>query len=89
MYQYNLANRFEDVASQHSDRVALWFSRDQQITYASLNKQANRVARLLLDRGAKKSGVVCISGEKSPGSVVPSTCHRSPMRGCPVQSSGE
>jgi D-alanine--poly(phosphoribitol) ligase subunit 1 len=67
MYQYNLGNRFEDVALQHGDRIALWFSHDDQITYANLNRHANRIARLLLDRGAKKAGVVCISGEKSAG----------------------
>jgi D-alanine--poly(phosphoribitol) ligase subunit 1 len=67
MYQYNLAKRFEDVASQHSEQVALWFSNDQQITYADLNKYANRTARLLLDRGVKKADVVCINGEKSAG----------------------
>src|SRR3954451_12960523 len=65
MYQYNLANRFEDVASQHADQIALWFSHDQQITFANLNQLANGIARLLLDRGAKKGAVVCISGEKS------------------------
>lgn len=67
MYHYNLASRFEHVASQQSDRIALWFNHNQQITYAELNKQANRIARLLFDRGAKKASVVCISGEKSPG----------------------
>lgn len=67
MYQYNLAYRFEHVASQHGNQIALWFSNDQQITYANLDQLANRVARLLLERGAKKSDVVCISGEKSLG----------------------
>jgi D-alanine--poly(phosphoribitol) ligase subunit 1 len=67
MYQYNLANRFEDVASQHADQIALWFSENNQLTYANLNQLANRIARLLLDRGAKKGAVVCISGEKSAG----------------------
>jgi D-alanine--poly(phosphoribitol) ligase subunit 1 len=67
MYQYNLANRFEDVASQHGDQIALWFSHNHQVTYANLNKHANRIARLLLDRGAKKTCVVCICGEKSSG----------------------
>ena len=65
MYQYNLANRFEDVVSQHADRIALWFNHDHQITYADLNHRANRIARLLVDRGAKKGVVVCISGEKT------------------------
>src|SRR5262245_20621204 len=67
MYQYNLAKRFEDVASQRGDQIALWFSDDQQITYANLNQLANRTARWLLDRGVKKTDVVCINGEKSAG----------------------
>ena len=65
MYEYNLAIRFQEVASQHGDRTAIWFSENNQITYAELNQTANRIARFMIERGAKKGDVVCLSGEKS------------------------
>src|SRR5690242_3218845 len=65
MYEYNLAIRFESVVSQHGDRTAIWFGKDEQVTYAELNQTANRIARFLLARGVKQGDVVAISGEKS------------------------
>ena len=66
MYEYNLAIRFQEVASKRRDHPAIWFNRDNQISYTKLNQLANRIARLLLERGAKKGDVICLSGEKSP-----------------------
>jgi D-alanine--poly(phosphoribitol) ligase subunit 1 len=65
MYEYNLAIRFEAVVSQYGDRTALWFSKDEQVSYAELNQLANRTARLLAQRGLVKTDVVSISGQKS------------------------
>ncbi len=65
MYEYNLAIRFQAVVSQHGDRTAIWFSKDDQISYAELNNLANRIARYLSQRGLKKTDVVSISGQKS------------------------
>ena len=65
MYEYNLAIRFQDVVSQHGDRTAIWFSKDEQVSYAELNQLANRTARLLAQRGLVKTDVVSISGQKS------------------------
>src|SRR6476659_5129626 len=65
MYEYNLAIRFEAVVSQHGDRTALWFSKDEPVTYAELNRFANRTARRLSARGVKKEDVVAIPGNKS------------------------
>jgi D-alanine--poly(phosphoribitol) ligase subunit 1 len=65
MYEYNLAIRFEAVVSEHGDRTALWFSNDEQVSYAELSRAANRVARLLVRRGVKNGDVVSISGNKS------------------------
>jgi len=65
MYEYNLAIRFEAVVSQHGDRTALWFSKDESVTYAELNRFANRTARRLSARGVKKEDVVAIPGNKS------------------------
>ena len=65
MYEYNLAIRFQAVVSQHGDRTAIWFSKDDQVSYAELNNLANRTARYLAQRGLKKTDVVSISGQKS------------------------
>lgn len=65
MYEYNLAIRFQEVASRRGDHPAIWFHQDRQITYAELNKLANRIARLLINQGAKKGDVVCLAGEKT------------------------
>ena len=65
MYEHNLAIRFQAVVSQNGDRAAIWFSRDEHVTYADLNNLANRIARFLAQRGLKKTDVVSISGQKS------------------------
>lgn len=65
MYEYNLAIRFEAVVSQHGDRTAIWFSKDEHVSYAELNEVANRTVRFLAARGVKKEDVVSISGNKS------------------------
>jgi len=65
MYDYNLAIRFEAVVSKYGDRTAIWFSKDEQVSYAELNALANRMARFLLARGVKKEDVVAIPGKKS------------------------
>src|SRR5215211_1159990 len=65
MYEYNLALRFQEVASRRGDQPAIWLSHDNQLTYTELNQLANRIARLLIEHGAKKGDVICLSGEKS------------------------
>lgn len=65
MYEYNLAIRFQAVVSQHGDRTAISFSKNEHVSYAELNKLANRTARFLAQRGIKKTDVVSISGKKS------------------------
>ena len=65
MYEYNLAIRFEAVVSQHAERTAIWFGKDEHASYAELNRVANQTARFLAARGVKKEDVVSISGNKS------------------------
>lgn len=65
MYEYNLAIRFERVAAEYPGETALWLSRDSTISYAELNKLANRIARLLSLKGVSAEDVVCISGRKT------------------------
>lgn len=64
-YQYNLAIRFQETAAQHGERIAIWFSDKEKISYADLNKLANRTARFLSARGAERGEVICLSGEKT------------------------
>lgn len=65
MYEYNLGIRFQRVAGERSQDIAIWFNEHETTTYLSLNKLANRIARLLLERSVAAEEVVCLSGEKS------------------------
>ncbi len=65
MYEYNLAIRFQEVASKRRDHPAIWLTKDHHLSYSELNQLGNRIARLLLDHGAKKRDVVCLAGEKT------------------------
>lgn len=69
-YRYNLAIRFEEIASRNGERIAIWFSDEEQTSYAELNKLANRAARFLIGRGVKQGDVICLSGEKSLNTFV-------------------
>jgi D-alanine--poly(phosphoribitol) ligase subunit 1 len=64
MYRYNLGIKFEEVAKKYAKNIALKFSKSHTISYDELNKWANQIARLMLDRGIKQKDVVCISGNK-------------------------
>lgn len=64
MYTYNLALHFQEVATKHASRTALWFSREEEYAYAELNELANRLARFLLQEGITRGDVVAISGKK-------------------------
>ncbi|HEY6119804.1 MAG TPA: amino acid adenylation domain-containing protein [Pyrinomonadaceae bacterium] len=64
-YEYNLGIRFQHVVDERSDKVALWFNPHETYDYLGLNKLANRIARLLLQRKVAAGDVVCLSGEKS------------------------
>ena len=65
MYKYNLAIRFQNIVEKYPQRASLWFSEREAYTYLDLNRHANRMARLLLQRGLTSGDVVCISGLKS------------------------
>lgn len=67
MYEYNLGLRFQRVADECPRRTALWFDEDKTTSYQELNNLANQMARFLVERGVASGDVVCISGEKSPG----------------------
>jgi D-alanine--poly(phosphoribitol) ligase subunit 1 len=64
MYDYNLALRFQKIAAHNAERAAITFAPEDHVSYSELNKLANQMARLLIERGAEKGNVVCLSGEK-------------------------
>lgn len=63
-YAYNLALRFREVARLHAGRPALRLGPAETTSYAELDAHSNRVARLLLDLGAREGHVVAIGGDK-------------------------
>ncbi|MCU1268252.1 MAG: hypothetical protein JWM21_4570 [Acidobacteria bacterium] len=65
MYEYNLAIRFERIAEEYPLEIALWLDQQTRISYGELNKLANRLARLLREKGVRAEDVVCISGHKT------------------------
>jgi nonribosomal peptide synthetase DhbF len=56
----SIARRFEEQAALNPDRVAIT-SGNRQITYAQLNSRANRLARLLIARGAGPESLIAIT----------------------------
>jgi D-alanine--poly(phosphoribitol) ligase subunit 1 len=65
MYEYNLGIRFQRVANERAQDVALWFNENEATTFRELNTLANRIARLLLERGVEAGDIACLSGKKS------------------------
>lgn len=61
---FNLAQKFEHVCAQFSDRLALKFYGTGECTYAELNELANRISHDLVRGGIQPGDVICIEGEK-------------------------
>ncbi|NTV89091.1 MAG: amino acid adenylation domain-containing protein, partial [Clostridiales bacterium] len=55
---------FEAAAEQKKNDVAVVFN-EQTITYDELNKKANKIARLLREKGVKNNTIVAILAERS------------------------
>ncbi|WP_280441974.1 non-ribosomal peptide synthetase/type I polyketide synthase [Nocardia brasiliensis] len=55
-----IATLFENRVAQHANGTALSVSGEGEITYTALNQQANRLARLLVSRGAGPERVVAL-----------------------------
>ncbi|MFG3510024.1 amino acid adenylation domain-containing protein [Streptomyces sp. NPDC047821] len=64
-----LTGLLESAARNHSDAVAV-ISADDKLTYADLHERANRLARLLLDRGAGPESVVGLLLPRGAGTLV-------------------
>jgi non-ribosomal peptide synthetase component F len=59
---------FEEKARAVPDHTALVFH-DQHLTYWELNRHANRLARLLREKGAGPDSVAAVMVERSPGMI--------------------
>jgi amino acid adenylation domain-containing protein len=55
---------FEQQVEQHADRIAA-VCEGQTLTYRELNTRANRIARRLVERGARAETIVALLGERS------------------------
>ncbi|MFG3009587.1 amino acid adenylation domain-containing protein [Streptomyces cinerochromogenes] len=64
-----LTDLLESAARSHSDAVAV-IGADDMLTYAELHARANRLARLLLDRGAGPESVVGLLLPRCAGALV-------------------
>ncbi|WP_158103132.1 non-ribosomal peptide synthetase, partial [Streptomyces tricolor] len=65
----HLVALFEERAARTPDATAVVFE-DTALTYAELNAEANRVARLLIERGAGPEGLVALALPRSADLVV-------------------
>ncbi|WP_438296113.1 amino acid adenylation domain-containing protein [Streptomyces sp. HUAS TT7] len=64
-----LTDLLENAARSHCDAVAV-IGADDKLTYAELHERANRLARLLLDRGAGPESVVGLLLPRCAGTLV-------------------
>ncbi|WP_051124611.1 non-ribosomal peptide synthetase [Amycolatopsis benzoatilytica] len=64
-----LAELLEAVAVPHSGRIAVRCG-DESLTYAELHERANRLARVLVDRGVGPENLVAVALPRTVGTVV-------------------
>ncbi len=62
---YTVADRFEECAQQYPDRIFL-ICEDVEISFAELNRQANRYAHVALESGIKPGDVGAVMIENRP-----------------------
>ncbi len=60
---------FEEQAERTPENIALTFEK-QKLTYRALNKRANRLARVLREKGVKPDTIVAMIAERSPEMII-------------------
>ncbi|AYF73656.1 amino acid adenylation domain-containing protein [Nocardia yunnanensis] len=66
---HTLSSRFDRAVTAHAHRVAVCFG-DERLTYAELDRRANRLARRLIDTGAGPESLVAVLLPRSAELVV-------------------
>jgi D-alanine--poly(phosphoribitol) ligase subunit 1 len=64
-YYTDAAQIFADVVRRYPGQAALVWSTAEVTTYDELDRLSNRIARLLVDRGARKRDPICLCLEKT------------------------
>ena len=65
----NAVELFEQQAAQNPHKICLKYA-GEEFTFAALNRQANRLASYLLDKGIARETPVAICFERSPGFLI-------------------
>ncbi|MDZ7375500.1 MAG: amino acid adenylation domain-containing protein [candidate division KSB1 bacterium] len=60
---------FEQVSATHSDRIAVRY-KDQQLSYAELNRRANQLANYLIAQGVHVEDLIGICMTRSPEMII-------------------
>ena len=64
-YSYNLGSRFSEISRQFSLKIALQLSKEEQVTYAELDKVSGKIASWLDKRGVVAGDVIAIFHNKT------------------------
>ncbi len=65
IYQYNLGLKFDQIAKENFDRVAIRLIDERPVTYKELNTLSNKISNYLLSIGIKRNDVVAILNNKT------------------------
>lgn len=67
---YNVPLSFANVCEEYPDRTAIRFDANVVLTYAQLDRLANRAAHFMLSRGVRKGARVALCLEKTPSAYI-------------------
>lgn len=67
--EHTIHRLFELQAERSPDRIAVQYG-EVRLTYRELNKQANQLARVLIDKGVGRNEIVCVLAHTSPDTIV-------------------
>lgn len=65
IYRYNLGLKFDQIAKENFDRVAIRLIDERPVTYKELNTLSNKISNYLLSIGVKRNDVVAILNNKT------------------------
>ncbi len=61
---YSFIDLFEEMVEEHSEQIAVSY-REEELTYAELDKKANQLARMLRTKGVEADTIVGLMAERS------------------------